>query len=206
MARRSDHSREELRALIMSCARKIAEKEGLRGLTARRIAADIGYAPGTIYNLFSNLDDLILHIRGDTLDEFYEFLSKEKPTGDPEADLMNIARNYIEFVHKHSKLWELMFEHKLPDEYNPPDWYHEKALKLFTLAENTIAVFFSPGQEEERFHHAQVVWASLHGICSIPAHKLVVKESTELMAQSLITRYVAGLRYESNTNASNTRT
>ena len=59
MARRSDHSRDELKALILDCAREIAEEEGLRGLTARRIATEIGYAPGTIYNLFSNLDDLI---------------------------------------------------------------------------------------------------------------------------------------------------
>ena len=47
MARRSDHSREELYDLALSAAREIAEAEGLRGLTARRIAEKIGYTPGS---------------------------------------------------------------------------------------------------------------------------------------------------------------
>ena len=68
MARRSDHSREELYALILDSARSIVEEDGFSGLTARRVASSIGYAPGTIYNLFSNLDDLILHLRGKVLD------------------------------------------------------------------------------------------------------------------------------------------
>ena len=54
MARRSDHSREELYDLALESARVIAEIEGLRGLAARRIARDIGYTVGTIYNLFDH--------------------------------------------------------------------------------------------------------------------------------------------------------
>jgi len=197
MARRSDHSRDELKALILDCARGIAEEEGLRGLTARRIAAKIGYAPGTIYNLFSNLDDLILQLRGETLDTLYDYLSSKVVNGEPEAILINIAQNYITFVSKHANLWGIMFEHKLPDSFKVPDWYHNKSLRLLKLGENAIATFFSPEQDEDRLHHAQILWASLHGICSVQiAGKLVKKESAELMVQSLITKYVEGLRYE----------
>jgi AcrR family transcriptional regulator len=197
MARRSDHSRDELKALILDCARGIAEEEGLRGLTARRIATEIGYAPGTIYNLFSNLDDLILQLRGETLDTLYDYLSSRVINGEPEAILISIAYNYINFVSKHANLWGLMFEHKLPENFESPDWYHNKSLRLLKLAENAIAAFFSLGQDEDRLHHAQILWASLHGICSVQiAGKLVKKESAELMVQSLITKYIAGLRNE----------
>ena len=197
MARRSDHSRDELKALILECAREIAEEEGFRGLTARRIATEIGYAPGTIYNLFSDLDELILHLRGETLDTLHDYLSSKSINGEPEAILISIAHNYITFVTEHANLWGIMFEHKLPEIFEPPDWYHNKSLRLLKLAENAIAVFFSPGQDEDRFHHAQILWASLHGICSVQiAGKLVKKESAELMVQSLITKYVAGLRSE----------
>ncbi len=194
MARRSDHSRDELKALILDCAREIAEEEGLRGLTARRIATEIGYAPGTIYNLFSNLDDLILHLRGETLDTLYDYLSSKAIDGEPEAILINIANNYITYVSEHANLWGIMFEHKLPDNFKSPDWYHNKSLRLLKLAENAIAAFFSPEQDEDRLHHAQILWASLHGICSVQiAGKLVKKETAELMVESLITKYVAGL-------------
>lgn len=67
MARRPDHSRDELYALAMNAARGIVERDGIRGLTARNIATAIGYSPGTLYNLFDNLDDLALQINGATL-------------------------------------------------------------------------------------------------------------------------------------------
>ena len=57
MARRSDHSREELYELALEKAGEIAEKEGLRGLTARGVAREIGYTIGTLYNIFEDLDD-----------------------------------------------------------------------------------------------------------------------------------------------------
>ena len=47
MARRSDHSREELYDLALSAAREIAEAEGLRGLTARRVSNFLRNSPGS---------------------------------------------------------------------------------------------------------------------------------------------------------------
>lgn len=41
----------------------------LRGITARRIATNIGYSPGTLYNVFVNLEDLIVQLNIDTLNE-----------------------------------------------------------------------------------------------------------------------------------------
>ncbi len=87
MGRRSDHSREELGALALDAARKIVEQEGLRGLTARRVARDIGYTIGTIYNHFENLDDLIMQLNGQTLDSLYAALTERPLDGDPEKAL-----------------------------------------------------------------------------------------------------------------------
>ena len=68
MARRKDHSHEQLHTMATDAARELAEEEGLRGITARRIADKIGYSAGTLYNVFENLDDLIVHLNGSTLD------------------------------------------------------------------------------------------------------------------------------------------
>ena len=62
MGRRSAPSRDDLRAMILEAARAILATDGLRGLTARRVAKAIGYSPGTLYNFFTNIDELILHI------------------------------------------------------------------------------------------------------------------------------------------------
>ena len=60
MARRKDHSHDQLHKMALDATREIAEKEGLSGITARRIAKQIGYSPGTLYNVFENLEDLII--------------------------------------------------------------------------------------------------------------------------------------------------
>jgi AcrR family transcriptional regulator len=197
LARRSDHSRLELHKMILAAAREIAETEGFRGLTVRRITDKIGYAPGTLYNVFTNLDDLIFQLRGETLDELYDYLSSELIEGKPEAILINIANNYIAYVRDHPRLWNIMFEHNPQDGLEAPEWYHEKTIRLLSLAEEAFASFFSTEKENVRFHHAQVLWAALHGICSVQiAGKLIKKESAEALAESLISKYVEGLRFE----------
>ena len=44
MARRSDHTREQLHRMALAAARAIVTKEGLRGLSTRRIAKKLGYS------------------------------------------------------------------------------------------------------------------------------------------------------------------
>ena len=103
MARRSDHSREELYDMALEAARQIAEKEGLRGLKARRIARDIGYTIGTLYNLFEDLDDLIVHLNGRTLDDLYQAFVRVKLDGERmKGGLLPSCARRIQ-IHKHLK-------------------------------------------------------------------------------------------------------
>ena len=76
MARRADHTREELANLVVSAAEKLARKEGLRGVAMRRIAAEIGYAPGSIYNAVGDLDRVILRVNARTLERLRAHLAR----------------------------------------------------------------------------------------------------------------------------------
>ncbi|MEE8279445.1 MAG: TetR/AcrR family transcriptional regulator [Alphaproteobacteria bacterium] len=194
MARRSDHSRDELYEMALAAAREIAEAEGLRGLTARRVAAKIGYSAGTLYNLFENLDDLIVHLNGGTLDALYEALADARPDGEPEAALGAMARTYIGFTGAHPNLWNILFEHRLPEGQELPEGHHAKVRRLLGLLEGALAPLFPPGRERERLHSARVLWCGLHGICSLTSAG-ASPESATAMANSLVTNYVAGLRY-----------
>ncbi len=195
MARRSDHTRDELYDLALEAAREIAGEEGLRGLTARRVGRLIGYSAGTLYNLFENLDDLIVHLNGRTLDALYEACAAARPNDDPEAALGALALAYIGFTGDHPKLWNTLFEHHLPEGRELPDWHFEKVQRLFGLVERAIAPLFPPGREDERLHTARVLWASLHGICSLAgADKLAKTETAVAMADTLAANFLAGLR------------
>ena len=196
MARRKDHSHDQLHEMALDAARDIAEKEGLSGITARRIAKQIGYSPGTLYNVFENLDDLIVQLNMDTLDALYE-LCRGAPTGeDPLAVLKSLARVYIQFTDDHPRLWSLLFQPSLPHGDQLPDRYIEKVRRLLGLAETAIAPMFPSGREVERLHSVRVLWTGLHGICSLYASGAMVKtETPEAMAETLITNYITGLRH-----------
>ena len=195
MGRRSDHSREELRAMVMEMAEQIAEAEGLHGLGARKIMREIGYTIGTFYQLFENFDDLIVELNGRMLDELYEECTAAPQEGNPETRTSAIAKRYIRFTREHAKRWSILFEHRLPDGVQLPAWHHEKILRLLALVEAAVAPLFLPGQEAERHHAVRVLWSGLHGICSLEAsNKLIETESVEAMSETLISNFLAGLR------------
>ncbi len=181
--------------MALAAAREIADQEGLRGLSARRVAREIGYTIGTIYNLFDDLDDLIVQMNGRTLDSLYETCATAPADGEPVEVLHALTDCYIGFVRQHPKLWSVLFEHHLPDDKELPDWHLQKVLGLLTFIEKALTPFFPPGQEAERHHSARVLWSSLHGICSLEVMgKLVKTETVEGLRDTLFETYLAGLR------------
>ncbi len=197
MARRADHEREELRQMVLDAAEKIVDEQGPRALTARNVAGAVGYTPGTIYNLFSSLDDLVVHLNGATLDRLYDVLVRVKLSGDPEIDLGNLLKAYVGFLEAHPNLWNLLFDHRLPDGVELPDWYPKKVDRVFAVAEDALAGLFGPGQGEEKTRAARILWASVHGFCALATSgKLpaVSEQSVTEMAEHLISNYLVGLR------------
>ena len=182
--------------MALAAAREIAEGDGLQGVTARRVAARIGYSAGTLYNLFASLDDLIVRLNGETLDALYDALSGTIRESEPEAALLGLARRYLAFTREHPRLWSLLFEHRLPEGQPLPDWHAEKILRLLALLERAQAPLFGPGEEGARHHSARVLWSSLHGMVALEsAGKLVATETVEALVETLVANYVSGLRH-----------
>ena len=200
MARRSDHTRKELRALALQAAREVAESEGWRGLTARKVATQIGYSVGTLYNIFQDLDDMILALNGETLEALFADLQASQSgidTDVPEVALSALGEAYMAFIDRHPNLWDILFEHRLPPGRMRPPWYDEMLARLLGLLEQAIAPLFGESERAARGRAARVLWCSMHGICSLArSGKLgvVSDDSVEAMAAQLIANYTAGLR------------
>jgi AcrR family transcriptional regulator len=195
MARRSDHTREELNDMALDAARRIAAEDGLRGLATRRIAGEIGYTAGTLYQLFDDLDDLIMRLNGATLDALYLRCKDVSLQGEPEAVLQRLANRYMDFVTENPRLWTAVVEHNLPNRKETPKWYREKIGTLLGLVEVALSPLYSPARSDDRAHDARVLWGSLYGIASLAsADKLAPNITPQQLALSLISNYVTGLR------------
>ena len=94
MGRRSIHSPEELRELIIHATTEIVEQDGLEGLSAREIAKRIGYSPGTLYNVFENLDDILLTIEARLLDRLADGW-RNRRSGPPQERLRRLTERLL---------------------------------------------------------------------------------------------------------------
>lgn len=203
MGRRNDHSREDLRALTLAAARRVMAAEGLRGLTARRLAKEIGYSPGTLYNIFENLDEVALRVNADLLDDLQKRLTAALAgQPDPQAALAAMARAYMDRARAEPGLWSALFEHRMAEDHPLPDWYAARITRLFGLAEEVLSPLFAPGQEAACQRSARVLWSALQGMTSLAlARKLepLARISAEAMADDLVATYLAGLQARQET-------
>jgi AcrR family transcriptional regulator len=196
MGRRSVHTAEELRELILEASTALIVQNGLSGLSAREIARRIDYSPGTLYNMFENLDDLVLTIEGRLLDRLDRALAAVEPASDPGETVVRLARAYLQFTHENPKLWNLLFEHHLPADRSVPAWYQEKLDGLMGRVEAALVPVLSGRDDAARKRAARVLWAGVHGITSLStADKLstVSAEAAGLLVDDLVRTYLAGL-------------
>ncbi|MBO0764774.1 MAG: TetR/AcrR family transcriptional regulator [Hyphomicrobiaceae bacterium] len=207
MGRRSSHTPQQIRALILDAAQEIIEVQGLAGLSAREIARRIGYSPGTIYNIFANLDDVVLNVEARVLDGLDRRLSEIQEGSDgagADDRLIRIAHAYLAFTQEKPRLWNLLFEHHMPQGAELPAWYQQKLEGLTAQIERALRPHFAPGSEDERRRAARVLWAGVHGITSLStADKLAVVtvETAARLIDDLIGTYLAGLSWREERGA-----
>lgn len=195
MGRRSDHSRDELTRLALDAAEEICRRDGPRGLTARRVAESIGYSPGTLYNLFGNLDGLILALNGRTLDRLSAALRAVPLDGEPHRDAAALLERYLDFAARDRTLWALVYEHRLPPGAEVPAWYLEKAQQALEIIAEALRPAAGPAADDA----ARMLWAALHGVLALAATgkpAVVGAEDETAMARRLVRTVIAGLEAE----------
>ncbi len=198
MGRRSIHSAEELRELIIQAATDIVERDGLAGLSAREIAKRIGYSPGTLYNVFENLDDLLLTIEARLLDRLTERLAKTDTSGTPQERVRRLAETYVAFTQERPKLWNLLIEHRMPAGQDVPVWYRTKLEGLLVPLEEALAPLLDASDPRASRRAARTLWASVHGMTSLStAQKLapVTGQAGSSLVDDLVATYMAGLEH-----------
>ena len=189
-------SKDRQEEILLEAAKTVVNQEGLSGLTARNVAKQAGYAVGTIYNVFRNMNELILMINGETLMKMKEELKKSLSSMRKNQSLGRIlAKFYVGFAKKNTPFWNLLFEFKYPQGETLPQWYKKLVEENFELLENAISRQLSV--DPKRLKRAScVIWASFHGIVSLSlTGKLEIgtKERPEHLSESLFENYIKGL-------------
>ena len=182
-------SREELRQATLEAARDIIAQDGPEALTARRLAQAAGYTPGTIYNLFDSLPDVLWQVNRDNFARIAQLFA-DLPGDDPAARLRTLCKRYLDLVEAEPMVFRALFEG--PRRSEPfPEWYLNAIADLLTrVAEEMRAL--APGMSlEAAKSETTALFAAIQGIAQLRASgrlDLLTPVSATDLADSLVTR------------------
>jgi AcrR family transcriptional regulator len=160
--------RERLRANILAIALRTISQEGLAALQARRIAVEAQCSVGTIYNIFGDLDGLIIAANSDTLALMDAELrhAYEATQGLPApARLTELALSYMRFAYANRLAWSAIFEHRMPAGKDLPEDYDTSRAQLLALLAQAIGD--GTMAPELRLRAARSLFAATHGIIAL---------------------------------------
>ncbi len=168
MARRSEHSQEEIKVMVLQAAQCIIDEKGLAALKVRSIAREIGYTVGSIYMVYANMDDLILHVKDKTLQDLA--LSLDQTIAKPQAaeqSVLELATVYVNFAGRQYNRWSMVFTRRLPGGAALPEWYRQQEDGIFARFEKTFRDIAPYRTNDENSRAAQALWSGIHGNCML---------------------------------------
>jgi AcrR family transcriptional regulator len=164
MGRRSDHSRPELREMILAEGHRQIGEVGFARFSAREVAKRIGYSIGTIYNVLGSYDQLILAINGRTLDLWLDYL-RGRLEGVTEDRLRTAIDAYFQFALLHRHAWAALYDFRLPEDEPMPEYYQLKVAEITELVVREIAAALPARHRDKAGPLAMSLLATVHGHC-----------------------------------------
>ncbi len=162
--------RKQLKNALISAAERTIENHGLGGLKARALAYRVGCAVGAIYNVVTDLDDLVFEVNCRTLAALKRQLAgAEQVSGAAEAStaadrLVRLGTAYLAFAAAHTLRWRALFEHRPPLGKPLPDRYLEEQRQLFRLVEEPVGELQPHLSSERRALVARSLFSAVHGM------------------------------------------
>lgn len=156
-----------LRERLIEAAERTIAAHGLSALKARDLAEEAGCAIGSVYNVFPDLDALVLQVNLRTLALFEAAIAGAGPASpDATNDLVRLALAYLGFAQAHTRRWRALFQHRMPGA-PVPDWYRTEQSRLFQYIEAPLAQLCPGLATAERATRARSLFSSTHGLVAL---------------------------------------
>ncbi len=159
--------RDALRTKLIDAAERRMRANGLTGLRARDITKDAGCALGGLYNAFGDLNELVLHVNARTLDHLSDKIVNAREGLAPKDALLAIALTYARFAQENRTLWDALYDHKMPDNTDIPDWFRTHQSNVMAHVVGDLAAL-QPDLPSKKVHiRASTYFSAVHGIVAV---------------------------------------
>lgn len=165
---RRERHKETLRSDLIAAARQLVQEEGYEGLTIRKLAKRVGYAPMSVYSYFADKQDILLALAQDR----FEILARrieENTADDPLEALRAVMAEYAAFGLGNPNEYRTVF---MTEKTRPPagmtfeelDANNPAMQALLGRVEACIAAGHLKG---DPFAIATMLWSVGHGTISL---------------------------------------
>jgi AcrR family transcriptional regulator len=169
-----------LKAAILDAARRICFAEGVDGISARKIARQVGCSATAIYLHYEHVDDVLHHLRMEGHALLAEHFRGVDAGLAPVERLREMGRAYYRFGVEHPNHYELMFLHRLKGGMRREFVQQE----IFTLLLVRDAV--KSGQDAGAVRAdldplvlAHGLWSTMHGLTSLAVSGLLIRTAPD---------------------------
>ncbi|MCF2870864.1 TetR/AcrR family transcriptional regulator [Octadecabacter sp. G9-8] len=166
MAGKVQARRAALRDALIQHAEQRIETDGLKNLRARDLAKDAGCALGAIYNVFGDLNDLVLAVNARSFHALGAQVAEALADAPQDAteQLIVMSHAYHRFAAENFNTWRALFDIERPAGQAAPDWYLQEMGQLFAYIDAPLSVLFPDHDAEKRALLTKALFSSVHGI------------------------------------------
>ncbi len=192
---RREREIDALRHRILDAAEEILVGEGYAGLSMRKLAEAVEYAPSTLYGYFPDKQSILAAVIERTSGLLIEALDDAAATPGPLTRLRMLGRAYLEFAFEYPRQYEVLFLLRGPTVPVIESDAFTAAVERFreAVSEGVRKGVFRRANPDET---AQAFWAACHGLVALllTHHDRYDFAAADKLMEATLTLQLEGLR------------
>ncbi len=167
MSTKAQDRRNALHMTLIDIAETQIEQDGIAAIKARTLAQEAGCSVGAIYNVFGDLEDIIIAVNGRTFEKLGRHVALAlagKEALGPTDRLIAMSFAYLDYAVEHPRLWRALFDLRMSTDMEVPQWYLSELAQLFAFIDGPVQECFPDLDTEEVSLMTRALFSSIHGI------------------------------------------
>ena len=161
--------REDLRTRISIAAQEIFAREGLEGLSMRKLAEKVGVTAPAIYRHFRDKDELINDLIIVGLEKLQTYLQPAMDVEDPYRRLRLLIDYYLDFAIEEPRYFDFAFlmpshnVRQISEEIERHNW------TTFRMSVEQVSTCMATGvfRQDDPLQTCVLIWSTVHGLVTL---------------------------------------
>ncbi len=167
MTGKAEKRRDVLRNKLIDIAEARISEAGISAIKARDLAKHADCSLGAIYNVFGDLQDIIIAVNGRTFEKLGRAVAQSlegRETLPPTDRLIAMSCVYLGYAAANPNTWRSLFDVRMTTDMDVPQWYLDELERLFGFIAGPVRECFPDMPKGEVGLMTRALFSSVHGI------------------------------------------